>query len=274
MNYYRISVYVVIYTLSLAIRLPFGMSWIVSFWALCNLAYHDKQRCLISDRRATWMEIIVLAALPMCIFVLHDVFPLKIDEIFRQDTSHGQEVWFPGVFYLPLYVIPLFWRKIVRKESFETLGFRLNFWHVSLMILTLVPIAVINFQTAYSVDGYFDSVPDRSLWAAAAKPFYFNGLWEELYFRGLIFSLLLTRMRVVPAILLSSMIFSLSHYEWMLSAGEMEFVDFAGEFCGNFGLGLVTAFAFWYTGSVWPGILFHSLASGSAYLTAYLVRIL
>ena len=140
------------------------------------------------------------------------------------------------------------------------------------MILCFIPFGVVHFQRAGSYVELFAEIPDRSLAVNAIIPFYFNGLWEEIYYRGLILTLLLTRLRPWVAIVVSSLIFTLSHYELTLSAGEMAFSEFAGPMMSNFGLGLVTAYVFWRTGSIWPGVVFHGLCSGSIFFAAYVVR--
>jgi membrane protease YdiL (CAAX protease family) len=139
-------------------------------------------------------------------------------------------------------------------------------------VLSIIPIIITNIRQASSNAQYFASVSEAALFVAAVKPFYFNGFWEELYFRGLLLSLLLTRLRVGLAVAVSAVIFALSHYDLIKAAAIIDFHQFLTQLFVVFVLGLVTASVCWRSGSLWPAILFHSCSSGLVYLTALIAR--
>ena len=143
-----------------------------------------------------------------------------------------------------------------------------------LMILVILHHTMITYgaQGGAPYADKYSLIPDGTLLIAAVKPFYYNGLWEEIYFRGLLFSLLLTRLPVGTAIVLSALFFTFSHYDLLRSAGSLDPAFLIGQLSAVYAMGLVLAYMFWRTCSIWPGVLFHSLSSGSAYMTAYLAR--
>jgi membrane protease YdiL (CAAX protease family) len=83
-------------------------------------------------------------------------------------------------------------------------------------------------------------------------------LCEEVFFRGFVFAGFLTRMPVVVAILLSSLLFALAHAD-------------IGSFAVLFFIGLALAFVRWRTRSLWPSILLHLLNNGAGALVIVLV---
>jgi len=76
---------------------------------------------------------------------------------------------------------------------------------------------------------------------------------EEVFFRGFVFAGLLRGMPLVWAIVFSSLIFGVAHFD-------------VGSFAILFIIGLVLAFLRWRTRSIWPGILLHMLNNGIAAL--------
>jgi membrane protease YdiL (CAAX protease family) len=269
---YRKIIYIILYGSCVVISLPYGLSWVVGFWALSHLIFEEKKEVSALESNIQWVEIVVLSILPVVIFILNEKVALDANNMFNASTGHGEFQWFPGVIFMPLYLIPVLWRTKVRKEALKSFGLHLNRWHMLLITLSLAPILSGNIQRAAYYQKYFKSIPDEILVFSAIKPFYFNGLWEELYYRGLIFSLLLTRVKTGSAIVLSALIFTFSHYNLLQAAGDMELSILVGRLLGVYFLGLVTAYVFWRSGSIWPSVCFHSFNSGSAYLTAYIAR--
>lgn len=264
-------IYLVIFSGGLLIDLPYGLPWFICFWALIQLLFDRQDAQRNSAEKAGWPLIVATTLLPPVIFGLHEALALEIDHIFRLPLSGDRyRQLFPGVLYGVLYAVPLVW--LLRRRGSRTGGFVISNRHVALMVLTTLPFLVSGLRSADYYRIRFESVPDIDLLLMTVKPFYFNGLWEELYYRGLIFSLLLTRMPVAAAAAVSALIFTFSHYDLLKTAGSADLSLLGQQLAGIWGLGLVTAYAFWRTASIWPGVVFHSLTSGAAYLTGYLAR--
>jgi len=78
-------------------------------------------------------------------------------------------------------------------------------------------------------------------------------LCEEVFFRGFVFAGLLRGMPVGWAVVLSSLIFAVAHFD-------------VGSFVVLFIIGLALAFLRWRTQSLWPGVILHMLNNGVAAL--------
>jgi membrane protease YdiL (CAAX protease family) len=74
---------------------------------------------------------------------------------------------------------------------------------------------------------------------------------EEIFFRGFLFAGLLRGMTVVPAVLLTTLLFTLAHAD-------------IGSAVPLFAIGLMLAVIRWRTGSVWPGMALHMLNNALA----------
>jgi len=83
---------------------------------------------------------------------------------------------------------------------------------------------------------------------------------EEVFFRGFVFAGLLRGMAPVWAIVFSSLIFAVAHFD-------------VGSFVVLFIIGLALAFLRWRTKSIWPGILLHMLNNGIAALGIIVVML-
>ncbi len=83
---------------------------------------------------------------------------------------------------------------------------------------------------------------------------------EEVFFRGFVFAGLLRGMALVWAIVFSSLIFAVAHFD-------------VGSFVVLFIIGLALSFLRWRTKSIWPGILLHMLNNGIAALGIIVVML-
>jgi membrane protease YdiL (CAAX protease family) len=83
---------------------------------------------------------------------------------------------------------------------------------------------------------------------------------EEVFFRGFVFAGLLRGMPLVWAIVFSSLIFGVAHFD-------------VGSFAVLFIIGLALAFLRWRTRSIWPGIMLHMLNNGIAALGIIVVML-
>ena len=72
-------------------------------------------------------------------------------------------------------------------------------------------------------------------------------VFEEIIHRGFVFGALLTRFSVVPAILISSVIFATYHW-YSIFGWIFVFVD-----------GTIMCWLYWKSGSLWPGVIFHAI---------------
>ncbi len=85
-------------------------------------------------------------------------------------------------------------------------------------------------------------------------------LCEEVFFRGFVFTGLLRGMPVGWAIMFSSLIFAVAHFD-------------VGSFAVLFIIGLALAFLRWHTHSLWPCVILHMLNNGVAALGIIVVML-
>ena len=140
----------------------------------------------------------------------------------------------------------------------------------------LMPIrALIGAAIEFLIHGSLDSLETRGqLLFAGAEPTILNFLVslliigvlvpisEELFFRGLIFRWFQLRFSFWPAVLLSSVIFGLAHY------------DSLAVIIAAFVMGVANAIAMARTKSIWVPILMHAVTNGAAVILVYLALFL
>lgn len=80
---------------------------------------------------------------------------------------------------------------------------------------------------------------------------------EEVFFRGFVLPGFLRGMPVAMAIILSSLIFAVAHAD-------------IGSFVVLFVIGIALGFLRWRTGSIWPGIILHTINNGLGALLIFL----
>ena len=137
----------------------------------------------------------------------------------------------------------------------------------------LIPIrALIGALVELAINGNLESLKVRGdLLFAGAEPNILNFLLslliigvivpisEELFFRGLLYRWFHLRFRLWPAILISSLLFGLAHY------------DSLAVMISSFVLGIANAIAMERTKSIWVPILMHAVTNGAAVILMYFV---
>ncbi len=164
------------------------------------------------------------------------------------------------------------------KVSWAGLGFippklQLNWVLIAVVVsLALIPIrALVGAVVELGLSGSLESLEMRNeLLFAGAEPTILNFLVsiivigvivpisEELFFRGLIFRWFQLRFKLWPAVLLSSLLFGLAHY------------DSVAIMISSFVLGVANAIAMERTKSIWVPIVMHAVTNGSAVVLIYL----
>jgi membrane protease YdiL (CAAX protease family) len=97
----------------------------------------------------------------------------------------------------------------------------------------------------------------ESPWAFVFSAVILAPLAEEIVFRGFFFAGFRQRYGWVPAVLISSAIFGASHLQLVA-------------FIPTFLLGMVMAYAYHRSNSIWPGVIIHFWVNGSSLLLTLL----
>ena len=139
--------------------------------------------------------------------------------------------------------------------------------------LFLIPIrAIVGAVIELAINGSLESLEmRRELLFAGAEPTILNFLIslliialvvpvsEELFFRGLLYRWFRLRFSFWPAVLLSSMLFGLAHY------------DSLAVVISSFVLGIANAIAMERTKSIWVPIVMHAITNGAAVILLYFI---
>ncbi len=168
------------------------------------------------------------------------------------------------------------------KISWAGLGFippkmEINWLLIAVVVsMVLIPArALVGAVVELAVNGSLESLEMRSeLLFAGAEPTILNFLTslliiavlvpvsEELFFRGLLYRWFQLRFKFWPAVLLSSLLFGLAHY------------DSLAVIISSFVLGVANAIAMERTKSIWVPIVMHAVTNGAAVVLMYSVLFL
>ncbi len=282
-----LPVLVFAYTVSFVVPGSHGIGFLIGLLCLTRLFYptgasvpdpsipgaRDVQEQRIGEVRYSIGEIMLLGSLPFVILYLVQYHPLPIDRIFTYTLNSGTMVYlFPGFYLLVLYVLPFVWRIGIRGETFRALGFRLGGLELLLIVLTILPLIVRYYRTGPLV---VQADPDRETIAAllaAMKAYYQPGFWEELYFRGFLFAMLRTRMRFLPAALLSALLFTGIHFDVIGEALRGTALAWHN-LLSIFLLGAVLAYVYERSRSIIICILYHGTIVGAQYAVIFILRV-
>lgn len=194
---------------------------------------------------------------------------LRLLDVTFSDASLGVRVFL--VFSLEILLLPPVWWWGLRKHDrdWRSLGLRPLPWLLSmaLFFLGLGLILVVNFswellRRQLGWPGQPDFLPlfgggIQGLLLALLLGSMVAPLAEEIFFRGFIYAGLRSRWGTVWGMIASSLVFALAH----LSPSVILPV---------FLMGVILAFVYAYSGSLWPAIFLHGVMNGMAFVGSYL----
>ena len=125
--------------------------------------------------------------------------------------------------------------------------------------LGIATLSADQLQGAEKLIDSFKTVPAIVILAAMAVS---PAVFEELFFRGYLFSALATKLNARNTILISALLFGLFHVVTAGALGTQRFVP------STF-LGIVLGWVCWRTGSVLPGIVLHTCHNGLVLMLGY-----
>ena len=170
----------------------------------------------------------------------------------------------------PLYIanrtlrsMPSHWRRALQALGFR--GFRGGATFTWMAVLLLAILAT-DYLYGYAIQTFhlplqtndqvllaYSKYAPLTTYATLIVAVFVAPICEEVFFRGFVFAGLLRGMPLVWAILFSTLIFAVAHFD-------------VGSFAVLFIIGLALAFLRWRTKSILPGILLHMLNNGIAAL--------
>ena len=167
------------------------------------------------------------------------------------------------------------------RFTLEQIGLRPVRWKKSWLVLALglvvlmLPIrGALGLLVEYLINGNLESLalrsqivqPQGASWLSFVVTLLFVGILvpfsEELFFRGAIYTWLRERMLMWPAVLISSALFGLGHF------------DSLGVVAASFVMGVVNAVVFEKTRSIWVPFVIHAANNSLAVILVYLATLL
>jgi len=262
------------YIMASIFYVPYGISYFATTYLSTIIIFPENLGKLqVFEKKKTLRYIFLLLAtaiFPLLIFKLPIILPLGVDQYLNYDNINV----FPSLWYTILYIIPI---SFIHKVSPQSDQIRRGSKYIPrllfLMILIAIPVIIPKiFRIQLYLDWGAQHTNARCL-ILSLKSFYYNGLWEELYYRGLLLSLLLQGFKKIPAILISSFVFMMSHVDSIRMAFMMPESHIISNLISILFLGISCGYLFVKTRSLLPAIFFHGLTSSSSYLAVYFARI-
>ena len=210
------------------------------------------------ENKWSWREFLALMLLEfggVVWFVKHGLQPLyeaQFDNSLYAGALTGLTIaviLLTGLYLIALGPLGLSWNQVGIRCFPSSYWGKIILWF---LILTILSIA------AVIITGYMGNTVDNSKTEALREQV--NGLtvcigilsagvispvYEEIFYRGFIYRWLRTRTGKVLSLLISSLIFTVAHYP-TLNAMPVNFIS-----------GIIFAWTYERTGSVWPAILIH-----------------
>lgn len=249
-----------LYLMPLAFVDAYGILYSIGALALLKLLYSDP--VTTQDlQRAAWEKKVLwllpgLALLYAWVLEPQGWSVLKIDSFFTLSIGGiGKQQLFPGFVHLIiLYLIPLtvmFFLKQIRNSF--TIDRRILLY-TGLIIL---PVVIRDFFGIEKLSG--DQSAAGSFLLLGLKAFYIPGLGEELIYRGAIFNLFKRHFKLGYAVVFSSFVFTIVHYNLMsLFWTQPESALHAGfNLLAIWVLGCCMALIYDRTQNLLPCIIFH-----------------
>jgi membrane protease YdiL (CAAX protease family) len=248
-----------LYLLSFAIQDSLQLTLSLGAIAITELIYRQEQTKKVTptyDLR----EILLICAFPAVPYFLVQVLNLRLsfDSLLVLTLPDGSSFELIGSSLIfSLYIIPLFWRTVMKRESLQRIGFKIDMRATRLSILLLAQLLI-----PVSLHAFFfqrQSVSKMYSLLMFLKSMYLPGLAEELYYRGLVLPALRARTNDFFAVLLSALIFSAYHVPLLLALRLQELAAI-------FLLGTCLGFIYIRSQSIVPAVLFHGMVDGVPWL--------
>jgi membrane protease YdiL (CAAX protease family) len=255
-----------LYLMPVAFVDPYGMLYSLGALALLGLMYVNPVASRQTDKRSL-LERLACWSIPILILCYQWLVEpeggasLKADQIFSLQIAEGNSMQlFPGFAHLAIsYLFPLL---VICLLGLFGKTFRLGRKTALFAGLIVVPIVLRNVLAVETLSGDALAVP--SLAIIGLQAFYVPGLGEELLYRGLVFNLFARRLKPAYAVVLSSLVFTLAHYNlirnfWLKPNLA---VPTAFNLAAIWVLGCSMAIIYNRTKSLIPCIVFHGAIDG------------
>ncbi len=275
----RLALLWTFYVITCVIYLPNGVSSAAGAIAALWLVYPNSASAPSSSGPPTrhfTLVVVGLLLFPPVIFASQAILPLALQNAMQVRTAYGDFSILPSPLYLGLYVVPaLVLLKRRARAAASADGVPIRWEHARLVLLSLLvilPACITRTQRAEQYAMMCEEISRSYCFYLFLKSFWYNGLWEELYYRGALLSVLTVRFRPRTAVLIGATVFTLHHVDLLygLLVGTNPHV--LKDLFGVFLLGVTCGYIYVHTHRLGPCIVYHGVVSGFGYLLAYLQK--
>ncbi|MCM3293202.1 CPBP family intramembrane metalloprotease [Paenibacillus sp. MER 180] len=210
----------------------------------------------------TWRQMLALLALEFVFVICVIKYPLQqlyadwLQNTLYAGTLTGLTIAITlmlGIYFVALRPQKLSWAEVGVKSFSAKDWWRIILWILALIILSLATVYLTSFLGTTVENSKTESLKQHvtlfTLLLGVISAGIISPVYEEIFYRGFIYRWLRTRVGIGGATLLSALIFTAAHYP---TTNAMP-VNFVG--------GVLFAWAYERTGSVWPGILVHGITN-------------
>jgi membrane protease YdiL (CAAX protease family) len=257
-----------IYVANVLCYLPYAISFSVGAIAAVQLLYGEaspNQELQQREHRPVRLHpvgLVLLCVFPQIVWLVGSHLPVRFNELTSFMLSDRRFYMYPGPLFLLLPIVPI----VVKGYLYGFPGRRLaGLFPLRLPGLLALLAVLCMFHAVYY---WYDTARNCTFenpWVnihLGLKSFYYNGLWEELHYRWLLIPLFQGYFRKNMAILLVSLLFTLTHFELMgiclVTRNPLGLLALGGIFL----LGLASGHCFYITRSIVPCIALHGFSSG------------
>jgi membrane protease YdiL (CAAX protease family) len=270
--------WIAVYITSVLCYIPYGISFSIGLVAAVRIVYPDADMrrkadmCALSPRlHLAWIT--VLCVFPMLVGLSSSLLPQSVNMTMSYMLADGPAFMCPGPLFVLPYVVPIVvigclygWPTVRRCIMVD----RRVCGVILLSTLCVLPLLL---KWRDIGDSSVFPNPWRSV-HLGVKSFYYNGVWEELYFRFLLILLFCGYCGKRISVLLAATVFTASHTSIVATCWAGHDLSALVSLLSLLLLGVSAGYCFCVTNSVIPCIMFHGVCSGSVLLVDGVGRLL
>lgn len=267
---------IMLYIISIFLYLPYGISLYIGSLVSISLLYPSTKIRPLEQKLAPRLNpllIVALCVFPQILASMYQLLPSNINETMSFMLSDGRAFVYPSPLFLLLLIIPILTRCYLfgfRMPKLRELFPPRICLLVLLMILCVSPLVFNWYELAQHnpIENHWRSIH------LGLKSFYYNGLWEELYYRLLLIPILYSYFGRKVAIIFTALLFTVGHVDLVATYCITLEVSKLVTLGHIFLLGLLTGYIFCVTNSIVPCIVLHGISSGAYYLVSGIGKLL
>jgi len=246
---------ILVYILASTIRDSYGITLYIGFGAIAYVVYGNNKNVInVNIKCNVKLYLILVFAVLLGLFIKPIILNVNLpyDKLFQLKIAKYEVKVFPGWLFIIFYIAPFVLRRWIDQKLtiFNELRMKKQDWLY--LFLVVIPLTASSFFIA----------PRPLSFLMGVQAFYLPGLWEELFYRGLI---LYTLLQVIPpgrAIVLSAIIFVGNHTTLLIELHQEFTIHILMNLMAIGILGLILGYLYSKTRNLLLCILVHGSIDG------------